>query len=326
MLSKKDLIHAMILSESESECLDYKADSYRENEALLKDILAMANSLSDGSKYIITGVKDVGNGIKDIRGISPNMACDDANYQQLVLNNIEPDIKFQYYPIMLSDNKVLGVFELKDNNQRPYVLKKQYGRLHAGLCLIRKGSQQCQATRSDFELFYSQREVFEVRILEPYMSCIGGDGLAQMRVSLRNLTQRPVTIIRGGVLIKDERGEIRSRHRLYGVHRFIGAEFTIGLMPTQEEVGYLYLNFESSDCFRLGIDEYGYSDEKFIFRLELIDTEDKLYSAEIGDGVVFAKGEVLWKVKLRAEKEGADTRPLRRKPRDIFYALLRFFR
>ena len=57
--------------------------------------------------------------------------------------------------------------------------------------------------------------------------------------------------------------------------------------------------FNSSDCIRLGLDEWGLVAKTFTFELILYDTLDNQYSAKIENGSVYAQGELLWKVKLK---------------------------
>ncbi len=57
--------------------------------------------------------------------------------------------------------------------------------------------------------------------------------------------------------------------------------------------------FNSSDCIRLGLDEWRLSANSFTFELILYDTLDNQYSAKIENGSVYAQGELLWKVKLK---------------------------
>ncbi|WBO93046.1 hypothetical protein AVT_27600 (plasmid) [Bacillus tropicus] len=57
--------------------------------------------------------------------------------------------------------------------------------------------------------------------------------------------------------------------------------------------------FNSSDCIRLGLDEWGLAAKTFTFELIIYDNLDNQYSAKIDNGSVYAQGELLWKVKLK---------------------------
>lgn len=290
----------LIINGRECDYLDFKAEIYRDNkEALIKDIMAMANSVYEGKKYIIMGVKDYPNGDRDIIGLQPGDIMDNSNYQQIIQSNIEPQIYFEYYTYK-HHGKKLGIIELSGTYDRPYLMKKQFRYLKEGFCLIRKGSMQIPANRNDYDNFYINNGKFEAVIYEPFLSAgYVKTGCAELRVILRNITNYPVTIVYGELLIKDKNNNILSRHIVYGFEKFIGTEFSINIPPNNEKIGYLYLGFESSDCLRLNIDEYGMSNQQYVFDICLVDTLNNEYVATCENGMVIAKGDFLWKVKLK---------------------------
>lgn len=144
----------LIIEEQESSSLDFKAIQYKKEkyEDFLVDIVAMANADTKRAKYIIIGVKAFSNGSKEFLGISETF-IDEATYQQLINDNIEPDIKLDYHLVSIN-NVQLGVFHIYDCDDPPYMLKKDYGKLRRGDCYIRKGTHQTRATRSDFDKLY----------------------------------------------------------------------------------------------------------------------------------------------------------------------------
>lgn len=103
----------IIENEHESEWLDFKAKAYLKSDfrSFLADVMAMANSPHKGSKYIVCGVKDNIDGIKIITGIDSDTILDPATYTELAINNIEPDIRFDYRVYDYQEKKV-GVFEI----------------------------------------------------------------------------------------------------------------------------------------------------------------------------------------------------------------------
>lgn len=290
-----------LLRKNECEMLDFKATLYRKEqyENLLKDILGMANANVSGSRYIIMGVKQKITGDCDIIGLSGE-AVDPSIFQQLVIENIEPTIQCELHYLTVQ-GKLLAILEFISPNQQPYMLKKQFGKLHIGTCYIRKGSTNGYALRHDFDRFYKQQP-FEIRILTPILRAVNSEsGCAALECSLRNLTDFPITIQYGILEVWDHQ-DVRSRHRLFGQDKkVIGADFRLYLPPKSEVVGDFLFNFESSDCQRLKLDEYGYTEESFQFSLILVDTAANEYSTTVKDCDVFAKGEFLWKVKLAAK-------------------------
>lgn len=147
----------IIRYENESIYADFKRSQYQNNEDFLKDIMAIANANTDVSKrYIIIGVKHSPNGNRDFYSIPREEFKDDAVYQDLIRNNIEPEIKFIYKPFEV-EGHLLGVFEISECENRPYVMKKKFGTLEQGACYIRRGSQQSRAVRADLEIMYEER-------------------------------------------------------------------------------------------------------------------------------------------------------------------------
>ncbi|WP_430974673.1 AlbA family DNA-binding domain-containing protein [Sunxiuqinia rutila] len=151
------LIDDIIQFENENTALDFKAIQYKRNkfENLLKDFLSMANANTKEERYIIIGVNHKSNGNRDIIGVNEDF-IDEAIYQQLIIENIEPEINFKYFPYKF-ETKTLGIFQIKDCLNPPYMLKKDFGSLKKGDSFIRKGSHQTRVTRADIDFFISQK-------------------------------------------------------------------------------------------------------------------------------------------------------------------------
>lgn len=282
----------------ECDYLDFKERQYHKDKSmdLLMDIMAMANSRHNGDKFIIVGVKDRPEG-KEIKGIDPKEFIDSSNYVQLILNNIEPEIQFDYFKYEYK-GAVLGVFKIYKTDNKPYMMRKKFDRLNEGYCLIRKGSTNTVAKRSDFDYMYLNKGQFEMRFLENALHAVyDADSCASIEVALTNSTELPVTVIGGSLYVSNDQGKELSRHRVYGFHEYVGAEFQLTVLPRSEVVGHLMVGFESSDPFRLNIDEYGIGAEQFDFELLLVDAREKRYVATMNKASVFVDGDFLWKVK-----------------------------
>lgn len=112
--------------ENESHRVDFKKIEYplgkdiKKNE-ILKDFSAFANHLSDDDKFIIIGIKEKEDKSKELFGI--DNPTDEANYRQFINENIEPQINFEYNHFQYK-NKTICFFKLYENNNRPYLFKK----------------------------------------------------------------------------------------------------------------------------------------------------------------------------------------------------------
>lgn len=117
----------------------------------------MANADTNNEKTIITGVKHKPSGEREFVGIPDSDIIDEATFQNLIRDNIEPDIEISYTYTTFKDLK-FGVLRLLDDSQKPYMMKKDFHPLKKGDCFIRKGSNQQKALRADFEKIYSARK------------------------------------------------------------------------------------------------------------------------------------------------------------------------
>ncbi|HDR4445049.1 MULTISPECIES: ATP-binding protein [Bacillus cereus group] len=145
-------IEWLVKYEREGTNLDFKREQYQKekNKDLIKDIMSMANAPIDGKKYIIVGVKDKPDGTKEFHPIPRESVIDQATYEQVIRENIEPAIEFSYSTVEI-DGNLLGVFEIGPCNNPPYMMKKDFQSLKKGDCYIRRGSQQDRLTRRDLD-------------------------------------------------------------------------------------------------------------------------------------------------------------------------------
>lgn len=296
----------LIMRERAAEHLLFRAEPYPEGNftVLLLDIMAMANSRIKGRKYIITGVRDEPTGNRAVIGASSSL--DQTRYRQVVTEYIAPQINLNYF-VYECHGKPVEIFELLENDERPYMLKQDLPGQPKGCCLIRKGNHNYPAALEDFAWFFGAKEKIAVRILTPVLAATKvRESCAVLPAAIRNLTGYAVEITYGELRVKDRAANSLTRHRLYGVGEFAGDDFRLALPPGGEAAGDLYLNFSSDDCLRLGLDTSGVTDRTFTFELRLFDAQDKEYRVVEPAGRVFAEGDFLWKVKYRqaeAEKE-----------------------
>lgn len=145
----------LIEYESENTCLDFKAEEYGcDKISLIKDIMSMANANSMNKKYIIIGVKDIPGSDRQIIGL--NTISDQANLENVIQENIEPNINFKYYSYFYKEKR-LGIIEIDGNTNPPYMMKKDHGALKKGDIWIRKGSRQSRVVREDIDRMFLLR-------------------------------------------------------------------------------------------------------------------------------------------------------------------------
>ena len=99
-------------------------------------------------KYIVIGVKDTPNEDRKIIGLED--ISDQASLENIIQENIEPIIHFKYYKYEFK-GKMLGILEIGDNIDRPYMMKKDNYILKKGDSWIRKGNRQSRVVREDID-------------------------------------------------------------------------------------------------------------------------------------------------------------------------------
>lgn len=157
----EQLIINYIENEYENEFLDFKIKPYNWSEIksksdFLSDVISLANSATDKDRYIILGVKIKDDGERIIKGIDKKLLMDSSEYQQIVVENIEPDISIEL-KIISNNDLDFGIIRIFNCNNRPYLLKKKYGNLEQGYIKIRKGSRNTNISRYILDEIYSSK-------------------------------------------------------------------------------------------------------------------------------------------------------------------------
>ncbi|GFZ94120.1 hypothetical protein GCM10008018_45690 [Paenibacillus marchantiophytorum] len=289
----------LILYGYECEYLDFKEKQYSKEKHvdLLADVMAMANSRHVGDKYIIVGIKDRPEG-KEIKGINPEEFIDSSVYTQVILSNIEPDIQMDYFKYDFN-GKALGVIRIFNTDKKPYMIKRKNERFNEGSCLIRKGSLNANAKRSDFDYMYRHHGEIEIRLLEDTLLAVHDrEGCASIEVLITNNTEYPLTFVAGMLIVSNDKGIELSQHPVYGINEIAGADFRLGLQPKTEVIGRLFVGFSSADPLRLDMDEHGICEQPLVCHLAFKDGRDNIYHTEVA-GRVIADGDFLWKVKSK---------------------------
>lgn len=137
--------------------LDFKKEEYNKKDygSLIKDVSSMANALNSDVKRIVIGVKHRPGEEKEYYEVK-NLT-DQATLENVIQDNIEPNINFKYYPYKFK-NITLGIIEIYDNHDKPYMMRKDYGSLKKGDMWIRKGSRQSRVTREDLDKMFDFRK------------------------------------------------------------------------------------------------------------------------------------------------------------------------
>lgn len=126
--------------------LDYKSERYNfsrkisdeEKSEMLKDILALANTHREGTAYILMGFKENPPYPAEVVGLTEEGVIDDSRLQEFVNGKLETKLTFRYEE-GLFDDKHIAVISIP-KQQRPFYLKKDFGKLSKDTVYVRRGS------------------------------------------------------------------------------------------------------------------------------------------------------------------------------------------
>ena len=138
-----------LLYEEEGSALDFKRDQYsfegvnaEGKDEILKDILAFANAWREATAYILIGVDEVKGGRSKIVGVRRHL--DDARLHQFVNSKTQRPIEFTYQPFR-TEKAEIGLIEIPIQD-RPFYLKRNFGKLDENVIYKRDGSSTAIAT------------------------------------------------------------------------------------------------------------------------------------------------------------------------------------
>jgi hypothetical protein len=107
--------------------VEFRGSAYGEAgvRAFLRDVLALANASVEGNRYIVVGVDFDNKGKKRIHSVASDDFSGKPSYQSLANEYIEPPIRIRYKPVSF-DGKRIGVFEIGDCQDRPYMMRMDF--------------------------------------------------------------------------------------------------------------------------------------------------------------------------------------------------------
>lgn len=132
-----------LLNQDEGVTLDFKEKQYEFHGAtadkkseLLKDILSFANASRLTNAYILSGVREIKGHRAQVLGVSIHF--DDAQLQQFVNSKLNRPLTFSYHTREF-EGKMMDAIKIPIQN-RPFYLRKKFGKLEANVVYIRRGT------------------------------------------------------------------------------------------------------------------------------------------------------------------------------------------
>ena len=124
-------------------------------ESFLRDVLALANAAVDGPRYIVVGAAVDDSGRKQVAAVSSSDFSGRPPYESLAGEFIEPPLRLSYQPVSVEGKRV-GVFEIGDCQDRPYMMRIDYSET------LRRGDAYCRSGTTAIKMGRQQlQELFE---------------------------------------------------------------------------------------------------------------------------------------------------------------------
>jgi hypothetical protein len=123
----------------------------------LRDIIAIANAPVEGPRYIIVGAEIDAKGRKRVREIDRDDFTGNPSYQALANEFIEPPVRIKYQPVIV-DGKRLGVYEIGDCQDRPYMMRVDHSEtLRRGDAYMRANDRAVKMGRRQLQSLFEQK-------------------------------------------------------------------------------------------------------------------------------------------------------------------------
>ncbi|NOR67213.1 MAG: hypothetical protein GQ528_07645, partial [Woeseiaceae bacterium] len=139
--------------------IQFRREPYRDNgvRQFLRDVIAMANAAAEGPRYIIIGTDLDKKGVKRLKSVTRDDFSDNPSYQTLVSEFVEPAIKLTYQAVTV-DGKRLGVFEIGDCQEHPYMMRVDHcEKLRRGDAYIRVDDMPVKMGRRQLKEMFARK-------------------------------------------------------------------------------------------------------------------------------------------------------------------------
>jgi len=139
--------------------VQFRREPYGNNGArqFLRDVIAMANAAAEGPRYIIIGADLDEKGVKRLKSVTRDDFSGKPPYQALVSDFVEPHIKLRYQAVTV-DGKQLGVFEISDCQDHPYMMRIDHcEKLRRGDAYIRVNDMPLKMGRRQLQEMFERK-------------------------------------------------------------------------------------------------------------------------------------------------------------------------
>ncbi len=149
----------IVQSEAPSDAAQFRKRAYGKGglRDFLRDVLAIANASVEGHRYIVVGIEFDTQGRKRVHGVKRDDFSGKPAYTSLVNDYIEPPIHVRYEAVTVDDKQV-GVFEIGDCDDRPYMMRVDHSEtLRRGDAYLRVNNEAVKMGRRQLLALFEQR-------------------------------------------------------------------------------------------------------------------------------------------------------------------------
>ena len=156
----KEEVQELIDCHAECDYLDFKEENYSKEhkEELVKDLIAFANSHSLRDRFILIGAKEKNNMFNGFSDFDIS-SIDESKIQQIVTSNIKDDLIIKTELLDFNGHPIFAIkIPFSNNINRPFMAKKQIGKIKENEMFIRRGSSTMAPTKRDLELMFKSNK------------------------------------------------------------------------------------------------------------------------------------------------------------------------
>ncbi len=126
-------------------------------QSYLCDVLALANASVNGPRFIVVGVDIDNRGQRRVHPVSDKDFSGKPAYVSLANDYIEPPLRIRHKSVSL-DGKQVGVFEIGDSQDRPYMMRVDYSEtLRRGDAYMRLDNAAVKLGRRQLQTLFEKK-------------------------------------------------------------------------------------------------------------------------------------------------------------------------
>jgi hypothetical protein len=303
------ILEYLLNNPKETDCIEFKKTLYLNSNksGFIKDIAALSNLQLFEGKYIIMGVQEREDHTCSVVGIEPSQVQDSSIYLCWVNTNIEPDISLKFDVIDVNDLKVFVIKIVSQFNEGPFIIKKNFlskkDPFNKGDIFIRKGASNSKMNRSNLDKVYLSKQELYINLTDRTLY-VNSQGEAELSLSISNTFSQSLSFEACCLKIMSNKDEdlyfgrmLKFKTPMITYEGSWTMDFHLSINSKTDMHGLACFSFSSSDAVIARLNEYGNSarDLKFLLIFKNIRKEEFVYN--FTNCSIFAKGEVLRKVK-----------------------------